>query len=351
VPAFGFRFSLTLDGLSALMALLVTGIGVLVVIYAGYYFGGSHLSPQASLPEREGSTDARFFFYLLLFMAAMLGLVLAGDIITLFVFWEGTSITSFLLIAYKTKDEEARKGAFKALFITGGGGIALLAGLLFVSGLAGGATDLAVILKSGDVIRTSPWYPVALGLIAFGAFAKSAQAPLHFWLPTAMSAPTPASAYLHSATMVKAGVYLLARLYPALGGTELWFWLLVSAGVLTMITGAIIGLRQIDLKAVLAYSTISQLGVLIMLIGLSTSEAFIALVIGILAHALYKGALFLVVGIVDHETGTRDLRKLGGIWRAMPATFIIGGMAALSMAGLPPLLGFLSKETLLAAVT
>jgi NADH:ubiquinone oxidoreductase subunit 5 (subunit L)/multisubunit Na+/H+ antiporter MnhA subunit/multisubunit Na+/H+ antiporter MnhB subunit len=350
MPAFGVRATVVLDGLSALFALLVTGIGTLVVIYSGYYFVGSHQESGGSAPSAPTPTaDARFFFYILLFMTAMLGLVLAGDVITLFVFWEGTSISSFLLIAYKTGDEQARKGAFQALFVTGGGGIALLAGLLFAATLSGSA-EIAAILNDGDALRSNPWYPVMLGLIAFGAFSKSAQVPLHFWLPSAMSAPTPASTYLHSATMVKAGIYLLARMQPALGGTEMWFWLLVGAGALTMITGAILGMRQVDLKAVLAYSTICQLGALVMLIGLPESEAFAALVIGILAHALYKAALFLIAGIVDHGTGTRDLRRLGSIWRAMPASLIIGGIAAMSMAGLPPMLGFLAKETLLSAV-
>ncbi|MCS7060014.1 MAG: proton-conducting transporter membrane subunit [Anaerolineae bacterium] len=355
LPALGLNASLYLDGLSVLFGLIVTGIGALVLIYAGYYFDPalSHApaagDAHASLASQGSTTsDARFFLYILLFMASMLGLVLAGDVITLFVFWEGTSVTSFLLIAYKTKDAEARKGAFKALFVTGAGGIALLAGLLFVAAIGGGS-DWATILSSRDVLRASPWYPVLLALIAFGAFTKSAQAPFHFWLPTAMSAPTPASAYLHSATMVKAGVYILARLHPALGNTELWFWLLAVAGATTMLTGAILGLRQVDLKAVLAYSTISQLGVLVMLIGEEAPEAFKALTIGVLAHALYKGALFMIVGIVDHTTGTRDLRRLGRIWRAMPLTFVVCSIAALSMAGLPPLFGFLAKEALLAA--
>uniref|UniRef100_UPI004048F159 proton-conducting transporter transmembrane domain-containing protein n=1 Tax=Candidatus Roseilinea sp. TaxID=2838777 RepID=UPI004048F159 len=357
LPALGLSAGLYLDGLSALFGLIVTGIGALVLIYAGYYFAPTHHHAphdpaQPSHPksriESPKSQDARFFLYTLLFMTSMLGLVLAGDAITLFVFWEGTSVTSFLLIAYKTKDEEARRGAFKALFVTGGGGIALLAGLLFASAISGGA-DWATIFSSGAALRDSAWYPVMLGLIAFGAFTKSAQAPFHFWLPTAMSAPTPASAYLHSATMVKAGVYILARLHPALGNTDLWFWLLAVTGAVTMLTGAIIGLRQVDLKAVLAYSTISQLGVLVMLIGKEDPAAFKALAIGILAHALYKGALFMVVGVVDHATGTRDLRRLGRIWRAMPLTFAVCSVAALSMAGLPPLFGFLAKETLLAA--
>lgn len=345
LPALDIQISLWLDGLSALFALLVTGIGALVVIYAGYYFTNAFSTPE----ERGENKDARFFLYILLFMMSMLGLVLAGDVITLFVFWEGTSITSFLLVAYKTKDETARKGAFKALFITGGGGIALLAGLLFVSAVAGG-TDFAAILKSGAALRESAWYPVMFGLVALGAFTKSAQVPAHIWLPNAMSAPTPASAFLHSATMVKAGIYLMARLFPALGGTDLWFWTLILFGTVTMLVGAIIGMKQTDLKAVLAFSTISQLGVLMFLIGQSNAAAFKALVIGVIAHALYKGGLFLITGIVDLSTGTRDLRRLGKIWKLMPFSFIIAAVAGMSAAGLPPLLGFLSKETLLADI-
>lgn len=337
MPSLDMAAVLYLDGLGALFALLVSGIGALVVIYTGYYF-------------REDRGAWRFLTYLLLFMTSMLGLVLAGDVITLFVFWEGTSITSFLLIGYKTKDEEARQGAFKALFITGGGGIALLAGLVFIAVLAGG-TDYPTILSRRDLLTTNSLYPVVLGLIAFGAFTKSAQVPAHIWLPAAMTAPTPASAYLHSATMVKAGVYLLARFHPALGGTEAWFAVLTGFGLLTMLTGAYLGLKQNDLKALLAYSTVSQLGVMVMLVGAETSIAFKAVVVSILAHALYKGALFLIVGIVDHETGTRDLRRLGGLGRVMPFTLAVAAPAALSMAGLPPLFGFLAKETLLASVT
>jgi multicomponent K+:H+ antiporter subunit A len=348
IPSLGLRFSLVLDGLSLLFTLLVLGIGALVLMYSGYYFTPAHSESGSEGATRN--TDARFFFYLLLFMTSMLGLVLAGDAITLFVFWEGTSITSFLLVAYKYKDKQARRGAFRALFITGGGGIALLAGLVFAASIAG-STSFAEILRQGDALRASELYPVLFGLIALGAMTKSAQAPAHFWLPGAMSAPAPASAYLHSATMVKAGVYLLARMHPALGGTDLWFWLLSGVGLATMLIGAYVGFKQNDLKALLAYSTVSQLGVLVMLIGQDTEIAFKALVISILAHALYKSALFLVTGIVDHETGTRDLRELGGIWRAMPATFATATIAALSMAGLPPLFGFLAKETLLATAT
>ncbi len=337
MPSLGMGASLYLDNLSALFLLLVSGIGTLVVVYTGYYFKGDN-------------SAWRFLAYLFLFMTMMLGVLLAGDVITLFVFWEGTSLTSFLLIAYKYKDEAARRGAFKSLFITGGGGIALLAGLLFVGSTAGGM-DYATILRSGDVLRDSPLYGVMLGLVAFGAFTKSAQVPAHIWLPDAMTAPTPASAYLHSATMVKAGIYLLARMNPALGLTDAWFWLLTSFGLVTMLTGAYLGLKQHDLKALLAYSTVSQLGVLVMLIGGDTSAAFKALVISVVAHALYKSALFLIAGIVDHEAGTRDLRRLGGLRRAMPLTFAVGTVAALSMAGLPPMFGFLAKETLLASVT
>jgi multicomponent K+:H+ antiporter subunit A len=340
IPSLGLSAGLYFDHLSALFALLVTGIGALVVVYAGYYFKS----------EERPWGEWRFLTYLLLFMTAMLGLVLAGDVITLFIFWEGTSVTSFLLIAYKTKDEAARRGAFKSLFITGGGGIALLIGLLLLSHVAG-SSDLTAILGSGDLLRDSALYPAMLGLIALGAFTKSAQAPFHIWLPDAMSAPTPASAYLHSATMVKAGIYLLARLNPALGFTDLWFWLLSLTGLTTMLIGAYLGLKQNDLKALLAYSTVSQLGVLLVLIGQDTEIAFKALVIGVVAHALYKSALFLTVGIVDHEAGSRDLRRLGGLARAMPFSFAVGGVAALSMAGLPPLFGFLAKETLLATAT
>jgi NADH:ubiquinone oxidoreductase subunit 5 (subunit L)/multisubunit Na+/H+ antiporter MnhA subunit/multisubunit Na+/H+ antiporter MnhB subunit len=354
IPSLGLNFSLYLDGLSALFALLITGIGTLVIIYTGYYFDDSHSTgdggQKTTVNGQPSSVEYLFFAYTLLFMLAMLGLVLAGDLITLFLFWEGTSISSFLLIAYKFKDEAARQGAFKSLFITGGGGIAMLAGFLFVISLTGGA-DFKTILSSGDLLRSSQLYPVFFTLIAFGAFTKSAQFPAHIWLPEAMSAPTPASAFLHSATMVKAGIYLLARLNPALGGTDAWFWTLSIFGLTTMLVGAYLGFKQNDLKPLLAYSTISQLGVLVALIGQDTEIAFKALVIGILAHALYKSALFMTAGIIDHETGTRDFRKLGGLRGQMPIMFGIAGIAALSMAGLPPLFGFLAKETLLASVT
>ncbi|HSH04220.1 MAG TPA: hydrogen gas-evolving membrane-bound hydrogenase subunit E [Anaerolineae bacterium] len=334
VPAANLNISFYYDALSALFGLMVAGIGVLILIYGGYYFA-------------DDKDANRFFAYLLLFMGMMLGVVVAGDLITMFLFWEGTSITSFLLVAYKYKYESARKGAFKALFITGGGGIALLAGSLFLGHIAGGY-DFKTIFSQAEVIQQHELYWVVLGLIAFGAFTKSAQVPAHIWLPAAMSAPTPASAYLHSATMVKAGIYLLARLNPALGGTESWFWLLSTVGLVTMVTGAYWGIQQDDLKGLLAYSTISQLGVLTFLIGQETEIAFKALVIGVIAHALFKSALFMCAGIIDHETGTRLLSRLGGLRQSMPITFVVVVMAGLSLAGSPPMFGFLAKETLLA---
>jgi NADH:ubiquinone oxidoreductase subunit 5 (subunit L)/multisubunit Na+/H+ antiporter MnhA subunit/multisubunit Na+/H+ antiporter MnhB subunit len=334
IPTVNWPFTLYFDGLTALFTLLVSGIGTLIIIYTGYYFKGDN-------------SAWRFICYMLLFMMAMMGLVMAGDVITLFVFWELTSVTSYLLVAYKYKYAEARDGAFKALFITGGGGIALLGGLLMVSTAVGGTT-WEIIFSQRELLVNSWLYPVMLFLVSFGAFTKSAQFPAHIWLPRAMTAPTPASAFLHSATMVKAGIYLLARMHPALGQTEAWFWLLTIVGGTTMVTGAYLGLKQNDLKALLAYSTISQLGALVMLIGQDTAVAFKALVIGILAHALFKSALFMVVGNVDHEMGTRDLRYLGGVRRVMPYTFVVAVLGGLSMAGLPPLLGFLAKETLLA---
>ncbi len=334
LPSIGIKTCLYLDSLSAFFALLITLIGTLVVIYSGQYF-------------KTAKGIWRFFTYILLFMGSMLGLVMAGDVFTLFIFWEGTSIVSFLLVAYKFSDINARKGAFKALFITGGGGIALLLGLLLIAHLTGDSR-LLVILNSGETLRESNLYLLILGFIALGAFTKSAQFPFHVWLPDAMSAPTPASAYLHSATMVKAGIYLMARLNPVLGFTEAWFWLLTLAGMATMLTGAILALKKTDLKAILAYSTICQLGILMMMIGQDMAISFKALIIGILAHALYKSALFLVAGIVDHETGTRDINRLGGLGKSMPLTFFVATIAALSMAGLPPMFGFLAKETLLA---
>lgn len=332
VPGLGINLSFYVDGLSLLFALLISGIGALVVIYAGGYLAGK---PQLG----------PFYAIVLMFMASMLGLVLANNVITLFVFWELTSLTSYLLIGLDHKRETARAAALQALLVTGSGGLALLAGLVLL-GQAGGSLELATLLSQGGVIREHALYLPILLLILLGAFTKSAQFPFHFWLPNAMEAPTPVSAYLHSATMVKAGVYLLARLSPVLGGTEAWHYLVTGAGTVTMLLGVLLALRQTDLKRILAYSTVSTLGALVLLLGLDTTLSVKAAMLFLLAHALYKGALFLVAGAVDHETGTRDVRRLGGLARAMPITAVAAVLAALSMAGLPPMLGFINKELL-----
>ncbi|HEX6439069.1 MAG TPA: putative monovalent cation/H+ antiporter subunit A [Candidatus Binatia bacterium] len=334
-PSLGIRFSFSLDGLSLLFAILISAIGALIIIYSsGYLAGHSQLG--------------RFFVYILLFMGSMLGIVLADNLMTLFVFWELTSISSYLLIGFDHESEDARAAALQALLVTSGGGLALLAGFLLL-GHIGATMEISALAESGATIRSDPLYRPIVLLVLAGAFTKSAQVPFHFWLPGAMVAPTPVSAYLHSATMVKAGVYLLARLTPVLGGTELWMLALTTAGATTMAVGAYLALRQTDLKLILAYLTVSALGILVLFIGLGTSEAIIAAVVFLLGHALYKGALFLVVGIVDHETGTRDVGQLRGLLSAMPLTAALAAMAALSLAALPPAFGFIGKELLLEA--
>jgi multicomponent Na+:H+ antiporter subunit A len=277
-------------------------------------------------------------------MSAMLGLVLSSNLIVLFVFWELTSFASYLLIGYKHTDAEARRSALQALLVTGAGGLVLLAGFILLSIAGGGTFDLQALMAQADAVQGHALYGALFACIAVGAFTKSAQVPFHFWLPNAMAAPTPVSAYLHSATMVKAGIYLLMRLDALLGGTLLWVGTLAVAGGLTMLVGAVGALRQTDLKKVLAYSTITALGTLTLLVGLSFEASIVAAVVFLLVHALYKGALFLVAGTVDHETGTRDLRRLGGLRRAMPVTTGAALLAGLSMAGLPPLFGFVGKE-------
>ena len=335
VPSLGIRFSFLLDGLSILFAILISGIGALVLIYAGSYLSGHpHLG--------------RFYVYILMFMASMLGLVLADNLIALFVFWELTSISSYFLIGFNHQQETARSAALQALLVTGGGGLALLAGFVLL-GLAGGSMEISALSGNGESIRSHALYAPMLFLVLAGAFTKSAQVPFHFWLPSAMEAPTPVSAYLHSATMVKAGVYLLARLSPVLGGTELWLYTVSAAGATTMICGAFLALRQTDLKRILAYLTVSALGILVLFLGLGTSEAILAAIVFLVAHALYKGALFLVAGIIDHETGTRDVEKLGGLRLAMPITAVAAILAGLSLAAWPPALGFIGKELLLEA--
>ncbi|HYG99955.1 MAG TPA: putative monovalent cation/H+ antiporter subunit A [Terriglobales bacterium] len=332
VPSLGVNLSLLLDGLSLLFVLLITGIGSVVLVFSGGYLRGH---PQL------GS----FYAYILMFMASMLGLVLADDVLTMFVFWELTSISSYLLIGFKHQEQASRTAALQALLVTSMGGLSLLAGALLLTQV-GGAGRISELVHRAAAVHADPLYLPILLLIVGGAFTKSAQFPFQFWLPSAMQAPTPVSAYLHSATMVKAGVYLLARLSPVLGGTDTWFYLLGTVGAITMLMGAYLSLRHTDLKLILAYSTVSVLGLLTMLLGLGTDEAIRAAVTYLLAHALYKGALFLAAGTVDHEAGTRDVSMLRGLRRAMPLTAAAAGIAALSMAGLPPFAGFLGKELL-----
>ncbi|WP_137937508.1 monovalent cation/H+ antiporter subunit A [Chitinivorax sp. B] len=330
LPALGLRFSLSLDGLGYLFGLLIAAIGLLVVVYARYY-----LSRADSLP--------RFYSYLLLFMGAMLGVVWSDNLLLLMVFWELTSLSSFLLIGFWHEGRQARIGARMALTVTGAGGLAMFAGFLLLGDIVG-SFDLHAVIAARAQIQADPWFPLALGLILLGAFTKSAQFPFHFWLPQAMAAPTPVSAYLHSATMVKAGVFLLARLYPALGGNDWWFSMVAPVGLATLLVGAYCALYRDDLKGLLAYSTISHLGLITLLFGLDTPEAAIAGVFHIINHAIFKAGLFMTAGIIDHETGTRDMRVLRGLYRFMPVTTVLGTVAAASMAGVPLLNGFLSKE-------
>ncbi|RLQ87512.1 putative monovalent cation/H+ antiporter subunit A [Notoacmeibacter ruber] len=330
IPSFGVEFSVLIDGLSLTFALLVSGIGTLIVLFAGAYLKG-----DARLP--------RFLCYLFLFMGAMQGLVLANDLIMLFVFWELTSISSFLLIGFDRERMASRRAAIQALVVTGMGGLSLLAGFLLIR-YASGASSLSEVLALGDGLRELPVYMACFILVLGGAFTKSAQFPFHFWLPNAMEAPTPVSAYLHSATMVKAGVYLLMRLQPAMGGTTAWETVLPIFGAITLLAGTILGLRQTDLKLVLAYTTVASLGLLVMLTGFGTEGALAGAVLYLIAHSLFKGGLFMVAGGIDHEAGSRDLRHLSGLRHGMPLTFAIALLCALSMGGLPPFVGFLAKE-------
>jgi multicomponent Na+:H+ antiporter subunit A len=334
-PGLELRLSFYLDGLGLLFGLMISGIGALIFVYAGAYLRGhQHLG--------------RIFAYLLMFMGSMLGVVLSDNILTLFVFWELTSVASYLLIGFDHHRAAARAAALQALLTTGLGGLALMAGLLMM-GLAGGSFELSTLLNEGDALREHGWYvPIAL-LVMLGCFTKSAQFPFHFWLPAAMEAPTPVSAYLHSSTMVKAGIYLLARLSPALGDTQLWTLALTLTGAATMFIGAFLALRETYLKRLLAYSTVSALGTIVMALGVGTSDAIKAAMVFIVAHALYKGALFLIAGAIDHSTGEKNVEKLGGLFRAMPILGVAAIISAVSMAGwpLPPLLGFLSKELVL----
>ena len=330
IPSAGINFSVRMDGFAWMFAMLVTGIGLLVALYARYY-----MSKNDPVP--------RFFSFFLAFMGAMLGVVLSGNVVQLVFFWELTSLFSFLLIGYWHHRKDARRGARMALTVTGAGGLAMLAGMLMLGHIAG-SYQLDVILGAGERIRAHPLYTPMLVLVLLGAFTKSAQFPFHFWLPRAMAAPTPVSAYLHSATMVKAGVFLLARLWPALSGTEQWFWLVGGAGVVTLVLGAYFAMFQNDLKGLLAYSTISHLGLITLLLGLNRDLAAVAAVFHIMNHATFKASLFMAAGIIDHETGTRDMRRLSGLWKAMPITGTLAFVASAAMAGVPLMNGFLSKE-------
>lgn len=337
VPSFQVRFSWLIDGLSLTFMLLISGIGALIVLYSGGYLKGH---------PHQG----RFFSFLLMFMGSMLGLVASDSFLMLFVFWELTSITSFLLIGFDHQREAARRAALQALVVTGGGGLFLLAGLIILWNLTG-INQFSLLTAFAPQVKASPLYLVALVLVLCGAFTKSAQFPFHFWLPNAMEAPTPVSAYLHSATMVKAGVYLLMRLYPVLGGTPAWQVILPVFGAATLIIGALLAVRQTDLKLMLAYTTVSSLGLLVLLTGFGAPYAIEAAALYLVAHSLFKGALFMVAGCIDHETGTRDVTRLGGLRSAMPLTFAIAIASAASMGGLPPFFGFLAKEEVYTALS
>lgn len=330
IPSIGLDLSFRIDGLSLLFMFMILGIGLLVILYTRYY-----LSTKDSM--------AKLYSYLMLFMTAMLGIVMSNNVIQLWIFWELTSVSSFLLISYWWHKSEARKGARMALAVTGAGGLALLGGLMLISHMVG-SYNLDVILASKSLIQSHDLYELALVLVLLGAFTKSAQFPFHFWLPHAMAAPTPVSAYLHSATMVKAGIFLLARFYPALAGTDMWFLLVGLTGLATLLFGAYMALFKHDLKGLLAYSTISHLGLITLLLGLDTELATVAAIFHIINHATFKASLFMATGIIDHETGTRDMRKLNGMWRYLPYTATLAMVAAAAMAGVPLLNGFLSKE-------
>ena len=330
VPSLGVSLSFVIDGLSLTFALLISGIGALVFLYSNTYLAGH--------PHY-----ARFALFLTSFMLAMLGLVLSDNLISLFVFWELTTITSYLLIGFGHETAKGRRSALQALFVTGAGALALLAGFILL-GMSAGSFELSVILEQGDALKSSPLYIPILILVLAGTFTKSAQFPFHFWLPNAMAAPTPVSAFLHSATMVKAGVYLMARLHPALSGTEAWMWSLTIAGTFTAVFSSVLALRQTDLKQALAYTTLMALGTLTLFLGQESGYAMTAFATFLIVHSMYKAALFLLVGCIDYRTGTRETDILGGLGRLMPVSALAAALAALSMAGFPPFLGFIGKE-------
>lgn len=334
IPSYGIRLSFYLDGLSVTFALLISGIGTFIILYSGAYLAGH---------KHQG----RFLSFMLMFMGSMLGLVLADNMIALFIFWELTSLTSFLLIGFDHVRQASRRAAIQALVITGGGGLALLAGVLVLHQVTN-HWDISEIFIWGPTIKELEIYPLILGLFLLGAFTKSAQFPFHFWLPNAMEAPTPVSAYLHSATMVKAGIYLLMRMNPILGGSTEWGIILPVVGGFTLLWGATMAMKQTDMKQMLAQTTVASLGLLVLLIGVGTEAAFSAAVLYLVAHALYKGALFMVAGGVDHATGTRDITQLGGLWKVMPITFIAVLIGVAGMVGVPATVAFLAKEEMYA---
>lgn len=330
IPSLKVQLSFMIDGLGLLFALIICGAGTFVALYSGAYLAGH---------EQLG----RFRLYLTLFMLSMVGLVLSDNLVALFVFWELTTITSYLLIGFDHKTENGRRSARQALLVTGGGGLAMMAGFVML-GLVSGSWELSEIRAMGDLVRNHELYLPILVTVLCGAFAKSAQFPLHFWLPNAMAAPTPVSAYLHSATMVKGGIYLMARLYPVLGGTMAWMVPLIIIGGFTAVWSSLLALRQNDMKLMLAYTTVMALGTLTMLLGTDNVVAITGMAVFLLVHSLYKCTLFLVVGSIDHECGTRKLDELGGLAKKMPITAAAALLAALSMAGLPPFFGFVGKE-------
>lgn len=332
IPALGIEISFLLDGLSLFFALLITGFGVFIFLYASAYLKGHRYFD-------------RFFIYLFLFMSSMIGLTLSGNLISMFVFWELTSLTSYLLIGFYNESEISRKNALQAMLVTVFGGLAMMAGVI-LTGMMAGSYNFIDLMTDSQVLKDHPWYMAALILLLLGAFTKSAQFPFHFWLPNAMAAPAPVSAYLHSTTMVKAGIYLLARISPIYGGTTEWQVILTTIGGITMLIGSLMAIQNTDLKKILAYTTISALGVMVFLIGIGTVLAIQAAMVLLLAHALYKGTLFMVAGNIDHETGTRDVSKLSGLARKLPVTAYAAVLASMSMAGVLPFFGFISKEVL-----
>lgn len=335
IPRLGIDLAVRLDGLSLLFVLLISGIGLAVMVYSIFYL-------------HHNERLANFYTFIMLFMGAMLGVCTSANLVVMYLFWELTSVSSFLLIGFWYEKENPRLGAQKALLVTMAGGLCILAGILLLH-YAGGSFVIDDLIANADAVKASPLYPAIVILLLIGAFAKSAQVPLHIWLPTAMEAPTPISCYLHSATMVKAGIYLIARMTPVLGGTHLWGGIITVVGLASLTFGSMMAVRQFDMKGILAYSTISQLGLIIALLGFGTEAAIAGALFHLLNHSAFKGSLFLMTGIVDHQTGTRDVRLLNGLAKVMPVTALIACIGSFSMAGLPPFSGFLSKELFMEA--